>query len=183
MLDDFTSTNPLDGTWEGYYDHDNKIYSSKNFPVTAMIVQQGRSFRGTMIDGVTDIRHFYRTIVEANEGRMSPWTEHQARLTLEMFPDYQIESSLPEESLVEGQIVGDQVCFTKTYLGTHSIYGNAGRRRVLLRQTDRHRVTYQGILIEGGNVIEGKWTIWGGGFLGLFRRPLGTGDFQLFRKK
>ena len=44
----------------------------KTFPITAMIEQDGKSFRGIMIDGVTDFQHDYRTIIEVNEGRMSP---------------------------------------------------------------------------------------------------------------
>ena len=175
-------SNPLDGNWEGYYDHDNKIYSSKNFPISATIVQEGDSFRGIMVDGITDFRHSYRTIVEAFEGQMSPWAEHRARRILEMVPDYTIESSLPEESRLDGKIVGDRIRFIKTYLGTCSHYGNAGDGRVLLGRIDRHRVEYEGTLNAEGRVIEGRWAI-RRRFLGRIRRPLATGGFQLVKKE
>jgi hypothetical protein len=182
MLDNYAQESVLNGTWEGYYDHNNKVYSSKNFPITAMIEQDGKSFRGVMFDGVTEFRHDYRTIIEANEGRMSPFVENLARQTLERCPDYQIESSLPAESRVRGKILGATISFTKTYFGPYSHYGNAGYGRVLLRQINQHRVNYQGTLNPGNNVIEGEWTIRSGGFLGLFRRTVGTGKFQLVRK-
>jgi hypothetical protein len=183
MLDDLARESILVGTWEAYYDHDDKLYSSKNFPITAMIEQVGSSFRGIMVDGVTDFQHDYRTIVEAYEGRMSPLAKHFARRTLEKYPDYKIESSMPAQSRIEGKILGDEVSFTKTYLGPCLAYGNTGFGRMLIRRVDRHRVSYQGILTASGGAIHGRWTIRGGGFLGLFRRTLGTGSFVLFRKK
>jgi hypothetical protein len=113
---------------------------------------------------------------------MSAFTEDEARRVLESFPDGIIESSLPEESRLDGKINGDSLEFIKTYLGDYSIYGIFGSRRMLIRRIAGHRVHYEGVLTSDSATIEGAWTIRKRGLLRRFLPPAASGRFQLFRK-
>jgi hypothetical protein len=147
----------LTGVWVGsYFQH------GRPHPIEAELEQQGERLSGAMRDGETDQTSSVFDI--AFEAGLPPGADEQIVAQLrEMFPDAPADpidyvAHLPPESVLEGQVRGQEVTFLKTYRGIH--YGGYRVGEVVVgHHVEDHQVHYRGKLGPRGDEIEGKWWI------------------------
>jgi hypothetical protein len=147
----------LTGRWVGSY-----TQGGEERPISADLVQEGVSLKGSMRDGQPDRE------CSLFEGAMAaglpPGTDEQIDAKLRsMVPDAGTEpirwvSHLAEESLLEGHCDGQDVSFVKTYAGP-SFSGYRVGDKMVGTEVEGHAVNYQGQLNRDGSVIEGRWWI------------------------
>jgi len=168
----------LTGRWTGSY-----MQAGQERPISADLVQEGATLRGSMRDGEPDREcSLFEGAVQAG---LPPGADELIDAKIRsMFPDAGSEpirwvSHLPEESRVEGRCDGDVVSFTKTYMGS-SFSGYKVGDKMVGTEAEGHAVHYQGQLSRDGSLIEGRWWIDADSDLGSRRTQ---GLFALRRDK
>lgn len=125
----------LSGSWRGHYEHGGGRHG-----IEMKVAQHGASFAGEMRDEDTLIAGTCDVSDDASE------------------PAFEMMTSLPDRSVVEGEIAGDRVTFVKRYLGAQRTSGwNDGEEFHL--EVEGHRVLYAGRLDAQGEKIRGQWRI------------------------
>lgn len=132
----------LTGDWSGYYEQEGGRHR-----LSMQVVQQGASFVGRMRDHTT-MFHGAEEVVEVDE---------QGRTVV--LGELESVASLPEQSVVEGEVEGHAVRFTKRYQGTHRLsFWIQGRAEEHIEVAD-HRVDYGGEVDDDGTTLRGEWSI------------------------
>lgn len=135
----------ISGIWRGHYEQ-----AGGRHGIAMQVVQRGESFVGRMRDDDTLISGAVTVHAEGHvDARGQP-------LVLEA----ETLGSLPEHSVVEGEVHGDFVEFDKRYLGVHRISSWIGGREFHHELAD-HRVRYAGRLDADGAVLRGRWSLHG----------------------
>jgi len=131
----------LSGTWRGHYEQDGP------HGIELHIEHRGEVFVGWMRDldpltmGTCPRKVFDEHGDEVVDG------------------EFDIVSSFPETSLVEGVVEGDDVRFLKQYQGTQHFEVWHRGHAVQRVEADNVRVVYEGILDATGDVLTGRWRI------------------------
>jgi hypothetical protein len=128
----------LSGDWRGHYEQEGR-----RFGISMHVEQRGAAFAGEMRDEHTLISGSFD--LGATDG--SP---ELAGLRVEAL------TSMPERSVIEGELVDDRVLFVKRYLGEQKMLCQLENQEFEIGFAD-HRVTYEGRLVEGGTAIAGRW--------------------------
>jgi hypothetical protein len=169
----------MGGEWAGHYADPNSLREEGPiYGVTAILVQAGGKIDGTMIDLDPIYEIPYRRFIEG-----LPPKDH-TRLTefARRFKDVRIRLCLPERSRIAGRIVGDKVELVKCYEGPQTVIWLSEGKEIAKEVVPNHQVHYLGTFDEGGEVLDGVWTIRKKGFLGLLGKLEGDGSFHLCRR-
>ncbi len=147
----------ISGEWVGDYSQ-----SDRRSPIRATLQQEGQRLSGTMVDLRTSSdRSLFDAVAEAG---LPPGTDEQideqVRRLLQANDKEPIRARavLPEQSLLNGQVRGRSVRFTKIYQGQHIVGYQLGDRGIA-QVIERHAVEYSGRLAVDGQSIQGQWTI------------------------
>jgi hypothetical protein len=142
MLRSTMATFQLTGTWSGYYEQ-----SGCRHGISMQVVQRGQSFVGAMRDEDTVLasRELLRT--------------RPAGGGTEMIGEAEVLSTLPERSIVEGEVTGRTVAFVKQYQGTSTTSIRVGNRKTVSIEVPDHQVSYRGALDASGEEMVGTWSI------------------------
>lgn len=135
----------LGGDWEGHYVQDGRKHG-----ITMRLAQRGQSFVGSMRDADTLL---------AGTQTLDREVFGEDTMAARLLGEVEILAELPEHSVVEGEVHGRIVNFTKTYQGpTHTSVRLAGKGEMVFEMTG-HAVRYLGTLSTDGAEITGHWTI------------------------
>lgn len=135
----------LGGDWEGHYVQDGRKHG-----ITMRLAQRGQSFVGAMRDADTLL---------AGTQTLDREVFGEDTMAARLLGEVEILAELPEHSVVEGEVHGRIVNFTKTYQGpTHTSVRLAGKGEMVFEMTG-HAVRYLGTLSTDGAEITGHWTI------------------------
>lgn len=135
---------PIDitGAWRGFYEQDGGRHG-----ISMDVVQRGVSFVGRMRDEDTLL---------SGTAEITRVDEDGAEIEL---PPIETMGVLPEFSIVEGTVTGEQVGFDKFYQGKHEVTVWGGGHGEAHHETSEHRVRYDGRLDGGARRIRGEWRI------------------------
>jgi hypothetical protein len=138
------TTLELTGTWSGHYEQNGRGHG-----ISMRVVQRGQSFVGEMRDADTVLAS--RETLPARP--MGPGGG------LEVVGEADVLSTLPEVSIVEGEVTGRVVVFAKQYQGKSTVSILMRNRKAMTFEAPGHRVLYRGILAASGVEISGTWSI------------------------
>lgn len=186
-----TTSLDITGEWVGYYVDENNSREGNPadpndhvFPIWTRFSQTGTQIEGRTRDEVTSFGLSYKRMVE-HYGKS--WGEEErgsARELMETFPEIMMESTLPAHATLTGRIMGDQVTFTKRYIGVgETVMDMSDGRRITIGSSKNHAVGYEGTLNAEGDVLEGTWAIPNPGLFGRMKKPNNCGTFKLFRRQ
>ena len=138
----------LTGTWRGYYEQ-----AGRRHGIVLLVAQKGAAIVGRMRDEDTLLMHGVQ--VDDGGGEATAVTQ------------------LPENAIVEGDVRGNGVRFTKRYQGSQKTHfwrdGRSGARL----EIRGHTVQYIGVIDQGGDVLRGVWRV----------TPREQGPFELRREQ
>ena len=138
-----TDSIDVSGAWRGSYEQGGSQHG-----ISMRVVHKGQSIVGSMRDDDT-------LLIGASEDELADLREI-VQTGGDQHPE--IVTTLPESSVIEGDVVGGTVTFVKRYQGVHRaslwIAGSA-----VDIETPDHCVQYRGLLEQGGAVIRGRWRI------------------------
>lgn len=147
----------ITGRWQGMYSQHGREH-----PITADFAQVDEHLQGRMLDGVTS---FETSIFEAAlEAGLPPGADEQMELRLrQQHPDLprgpiRACATVPETSILEGEVTRRVIRFTKTYLGEYFSGWKVGER-VIGSSVPSHVVHYRGKLSDDDLTIEGQWWV------------------------
>ncbi len=147
----------LTGRWVGHY-----VERGRECPIEANLTQDGDELRGWMRDTVTEIEiSIFDLAVDAG---LPPGADEEiTRKLRESVPDagdspVRWVSTLPDQSVLEGEIEQNVVRITKTYQGETSGGYKVGDTFVG-EQHSGHQVLYEGHYDPDANTINGTWRI------------------------
>ena len=145
MLAGVTTHADLSGDWEGHYVQDGRTHG-----ITMRVAQRDQSFVGEMRDADTLL---------AGSQKLDRAAMGGDTMAERLFGEIEILAELPERSIVEGEVQGRVVTFTKTYQGpTHTSVRLAGKTEIVLQVTG-HAVRYLGTVATDGRELAGHWSI------------------------
>lgn len=137
------ATFQLTGTWSGYYEQ-----SGCRHGISMQVVQRGQSFVGAMRDEDTVLAS--RELVRTRSGNGD---------ATELVGEAEVLSTLPERSIVEGEVTGRTVAFVKQYQGTSTTSIRVGNRKTVSIEVPGHQVFYRGAVDASGDEVAGTWSI------------------------
>jgi hypothetical protein len=132
----------LTGAWRGHYEQ-----AGLRHGISMRVAQSGQSFVGTMRDDDTLLMSAVK--VEWDDD-VPPEERHP-------IGDAEVVTSLPEGSIVEGRVEGQQVEFEKRYQGAQrtTIWVDG---RATSHELPSHSVLYRGQLADDAT-LRGEWSI------------------------
>lgn len=133
----------LTGTWEGHY-----LQNGRRHGISMQVVQRGQSFVGRMRDA--------DTMLASQEQLRTP---SRANPKVEVITAAEVISTLPEFSIVEGEVAGRVASFVKSYQGKSTTSVWVGDTATRTFEFPGHQVHYVGTLDAGGNLLHGHWSI------------------------
>ena len=176
------------GEWKGFYrDPGNSVFSDDDdrFPILATFECVGGKLTGHMIDERETTPIPYADIVaNIRQSHSEEYTREEIRemeAVCIQSPNLKYEIDLPQQSTIRGKVKGESVSFIKEYVGPHTTGWRDGDDYWRNSYTEKHRIRYEGFLIEGGQVIAGNWTIVRR-VLDLIAMPKHSGAFRLERQ-
>lgn len=135
----------LTGDWQGHYEQNGGRHG-----ISMHIAQRGQSFVGRMRDVDT---------VLASREVLHAQAADDAGKRPEVIGEAEVLSTLPEHSIVEGELTGRVVTFVKTYQGKSSTNVWVANRASMTFEFPGHQVRYRGTLDPSGTEIAGHWSI------------------------
>jgi len=138
----------LSGSWSGYYEQDGGRHG-----ISMVVAQRGSAIVGRM--------HDVDTVLLEQMQVTAPGATADVTAMIE----------LPETALIEGDVEGHVVSFTKRYEGAQKTTVWWGRRKEQHEESS-HSVQYRGRLDATGDVLSGTWQI----------PPSDRGRFELRRQ-
>ena len=133
----------LTGTWEGHY-----LQTGRRHGISMQVVQRGQSFVGRMRD--------VDTVLASQEQLRTPNSKNPK---VEVITNADVMSTLPEFSIVEGEVEGRVVTFVKSYQGKSTTSVWVGDTATRTFEFPGHQVNYVGTLDVKGEVLHGHWSI------------------------
>ncbi len=138
---------PIDvsGSWVGHYEQ-----AGGRHGISMHVAQRGQSFVGRMRDVDTLL---------ASRGLLQAHSADDESKRPVVLGEAEVLSTLPEHSIVEGEVAGRIVTFVKRYQGTSSATVRVGDQPSIDFELPGHDVHYHGTLDPGGTELAGHWTI------------------------
>lgn len=133
----------LTGTWEGHY-----LQTGRRHGISMQVVQRGQSFVGRMRDVDT---------VLASQTQLR--TPNSANPKVEAITTAEVMSTLPEFSIIEGELDGRAVAFVKSYQGKSTTTVWVVDTATKTFESPGHQVNYLGTLDPKGEVMHGHWNM------------------------
>jgi hypothetical protein len=137
------TTIDLSGSWRGHYTQNGRRHG-----ISMQVVQRGQSFVGRMRDD--------DTLLASTEKLMAPASAGQPQ---QLLAEAEVLSTLPEHSIVEGEIDGTIVTFVKRYQGSSTTSVWVDGKADMTIEVPGHRVNYRGTASNAGTVLRGDWSI------------------------
>jgi hypothetical protein len=135
----------LTGSWVGHYEQ-----SGGRHGISMHVVQRGQSFVGRMRDVDTLL---------ASRGIVHARAADDATAKPIVVGEAEVLSSLPEHSVVEGEVDGRVVTFVKRYQGKTSTSVQLVDKPSIAFESPGYDVHYLGTLAPDGGELAGHWTI------------------------
>src|SRR5688500_7832241 len=135
----------VSGSWVGHYEQNGGRHG-----ISMHVAQRGESFVGRMRDVDTVLAGRAQLHAQAADGDGS---------TTIVVGDAEVLSTLPEHSVVEGEVEGRVVTFVKRYQGTTSTSVWVPDRASMSFESPGHDVRYRGTLDAEGRELAGHWSI------------------------
>jgi hypothetical protein len=139
------TTIDLSGDWEGHYEQNGGRHG-----ISMHVAQRGNSFVGAMRDA--------DTVLASREVLHAQPVEGEGAQP-QVVGEAEVLSTLPERSIVEGELVGRVVSFVKSYQGKSTTSVWVADRANMTFEFAGHRVHYHGTLDVGGDELAGHWSL------------------------
>jgi hypothetical protein len=136
------------GSWVGHYEQHGGRHG-----ISMHVVQRGESFVGRMRDVDTML---------AGRAQMHAQSGDGDERTSVLVGEAEVLSTLPEHSIVEGEVAGRVVTFVKRYQGnttTNVWLADAPGKQAMTFDAPGHDVHYLGTLDAAGTELAGHWSI------------------------
>ena len=151
------SSGPVTGNWDGHYEQ-----HGRNFPIELSLRHRGNKVSGSMVDVNGEHTQPLRQLLTDSHMPAAQINEfvEEVRSQFPDSPDGEIEylSSLPNASLISGEVDGFSISFTKRYEGYLEIeYRLNGLS--LIQDAQCENVMYTGKISDDFNLISGNWSI------------------------
>jgi len=144
MLRAAMTTFELTGSWSGHYEQ-----SGGRHGISMRVAQRGQSFVGAMRDA--------NTVLASREPL--PGRPSASGGSTEIVGEAEVLSTLPEHSIIEGEVTGRVVAFEKRYRGKSTTSIRLAKGKTMSFELEGHVVLYRGTLDASGNEIAGHWRI------------------------
>jgi hypothetical protein len=170
----------MGGTWAGHFADPNSLREQGGavFRVTAQLVDTNGKIDGTM----TDLEPSYEVPYKRYIQGMRPNDFMRCEAFARRFTNVTVRLSLPERSRISGRVSGEQVEMVKCYDGPQTVIWLSEGKEIEKEVVPNHRVLYHGRFDQGGEVLDGQWTIRQPGLLGALGRLAADGSFHLVRQ-
>jgi hypothetical protein len=136
-------TTDLTGSWEGHY-----LQNGRRHGISMRVAQRGQSFVGRMRD--------VDTLLASQEQLRTP---SRTNPKVEQISDAEVMSTLPEYSIVEGEVEGRVVKFVKTYQGKSTTSVWVADTAAMTFESPGHQVSYLGTIDGKGELLTGRWSL------------------------
>jgi hypothetical protein len=135
----------LGGSWVGHYEQGGGRHG-----ISMHVAQRGGSFVGRMRD--------VDTVLASREQVHAQTGEGDARTTI-LLGEADVLSTLPEHSIVEGDVDGRIVTFVKRYKGSATRNVWIADKPAIAMAVSGHEVHYRGAVDAAGTELAGHWSI------------------------
>lgn len=154
----------IEGTWSGHYVQARNPGSAgrqvseydSQFPVVVRFAVANDEIAGSLTDVRPERELTFREYVRLVRSRLTWWNRFRWGLACIRYPDGTVKMTRPTSSTVEGHIRGDEIVFTKTYIGEVKYLIRYGRR-TRLYSLAAVPITYRGRLDPTGTTIHGTY--------------------------
>lgn len=169
--------NPGDGSaegeWAGFY-----FMEQGKYPISLSLHGEGGELRGTMVDERTTWTETIKEVIRilpSNAADPRAWANFAAQ-----YPDATMTTRIPANSKVRGKQSREKVHFTKVYEGLQELIWSEPYPDNA-EAYEMSPVEYVGKLNRDGSEMWGTWSIPAPPILGVVKRTLASGTFQLKR--